>query len=117
MTDEIEEAVARGICKARGIDPDGSTGRRVECSLEESDLRGPGNILPSRQVKRWEQFQEHAEGAIAAHKSALAKDGMGIRPREATEEMAMALSNALREKPVNLSAIWRAGWDAHKPDG
>ena len=102
MTDEMIEAVAQAIREARN--------------------EAMGRTAP---------YPDHlsiieARAAIAAHKSALAKAGLGIRPREATEEMVMAGQHAydktdcgLTDAPSPIEAAWQAMWDAHpdKPDG
>ena len=88
MTDEIEEAVAR--------------------AMKNASRKTYGHWQPC------DELEVMAKAAIAAHKSALAKAGLGIRPREATREMytaALALQGSL--------SIWQAMWGAYpdKPDG
>ena len=91
MTDEmIEEAVARAICCPNGCDVASST---------RDDIAGKVAIC---QAHTWDQT---ARAAIAAHKAALAKAGLGIRPREPTEEM----GGGPRAK-----MIWRDMWDGYE---
>ena len=88
MTDEIEEAVAR--------------------AMKDASRKAYGHWQPC------DELEVMAKAAIAAHKSALAKAGMGIRPREPTEGMCRA---ATEKRRLMAEAIWKAMWDAHKPDG
>ena len=103
MTDEMIEAGARAIAECDGI-PDGFT------DFNEYFL----DHLP--------HYLAQGRAAIAAHKSALAKAGLGIRPREPTPDQENAgqgsfdLTKSGRE---NCVLVWQAMWDAHpdKPDG
>ena len=112
MTNEMIEAVARAIAVAL---------KRNHIFDTESHWYASRGY----EVQR-EDFSKAANLAIAAHKSALAKAGLGIRPREATEEMVMAGQHAydktdcgLTDAPSPIEAAWQAMWDAHpdKPDG
>ncbi|KKK50077.1 hypothetical protein LCGC14_3128660, partial [marine sediment metagenome] len=67
---------------------------------------------------------DEAKTAIATHKSALAKSGLGIRPRKPTEEMVTAASEVVSPPgPQNhrhrKRRYWKAMWDKYpdKPDG
>ena len=59
-----------------------------------------------------------AEHAIKAYLAILAKAGMGIRPREPTEEMDRAARpvDSVRHAWGTHLEFWQALWDAHKPD-
>ncbi len=101
MTDEMIEAVARAIFDtAVGADKWDNrfyTEERRECAGS-------------------------AKAAIKAFKEALAKAGLGIRPREPTPDQENAgrgsfdLTKSGRE---NCVLVWQAMWDAHpdKPNG
>ena len=75
-----------------------------------------------------------AEHAIKAFREALAKAGLGIRPRKPTKEMIESARQPLPAEvvkdgrdetgrgPYTISlghpaAFWRAMWDTGKPDG
>lgn len=92
MTDEMIEAVARAIVLADGLNPL----ERLEAGDET--------------LFRWEINQPRARAAIAAHKSALAKAGLGIRPRKPTEAM---LDTATKNKQLLARAFWQAMWDEY----
>jgi len=62
---------------------------------------------------------------VEAYEKSLAKAGLGIRPREATDAMDAAGTNAFEKLDVNeyiyqriADDIWQAMWDGYeKPDG
>ena len=56
------------------------------------------------------------EAAIEAHEKSLAKVGLGIRPREPTEEM-LGEGEPNDRLGTMCTQIWQAMWDAYKPDG
>ena len=92
MTDEIEEAVAAAI-------------------WDSQETSEPGDWEITKRVcgeDHWEvkECYQQARAAIAAHKSALAKAGLKILPREPTQEM----GGGPRAK-----MIWRDMWDEY-PD-
>ena len=100
MTDEMIEAVAR--------------------AMKNASRKTYGHWQPC------DELEVMAKAAIAAHKSALAKAGLGIRPREATEEMATVGQHAydktacgLTDSDSPIRAAWQDMFDAHpdKPDG
>ena len=118
MTDEmIEEAVAREVHRLHPVSLVGVIAWK-NLTLDERD-----------------ECIIIAQGAIKVYKSALAKAGLGIRPREPTEEMIkhghaagmrknaiwdlFSHEQALAIQSTFLPAAWQAMWDAHsdKPDG
>ena len=82
----------------------GNTGFPGKYPLEEAH----------KAVKRF--IREEVSRIIEAYHAALAKAGLGIRPREPTEAMCRAATERQR---LMAEAIWKAMWDAHpdKPDG
>ena len=103
MTDEMIEAVARAIAQVYGR-------QRVYDKTDRwHDSRG-------HCVQR-EDNRRAASAAIAAHKESLAKAGLGIRPREATQEMAnagwSALAIAAGDPQAASWSIWQAMWDKY----
>ena len=107
MTDEMIEAVTRAICKDF---------REHLCC--QNDTLHATNCFSGI-------YDRAARAAIAAHKDALAKAGMGIRPREATEEMraggrdAVHMAWEAKDARITARAVWQAMWDKYpdKPDG
>ena len=91
MTDEIEEAVAR--------------------AMKNASRKAYGHWPP------FDESEVMAKAAMAAHKSALAKAGYKILPREATQEMLSAISGNI--PPCDHADAWEAMWYAHpdKPAG
>lgn len=57
---------------------------------------------------------EQTQAAIKAYKEALAKAGLGIRPRKATKEMLQAASVFKIGVESNPPLAWQAMWDAHE---
>lgn len=105
MTDEvIEGAVARAIREAR------------------NEAMGRTTPYPDH----FKHYRE-ARAAISAHKSALTKAGLGIRPREATKKMVDGLGTGQLKNSYVLKAtydamcikVYKAMWDAYpdKPNG
>ena len=103
MTDEMIEAVAQAIREARNEAMGRTTPYPDHLSIIE------------------------ARAAIAAHKSALAKAGLGIRPREPTAESiaegVLFLVDANLDGPDGVGesdalGCWQAMWEhPDKPDG
>ncbi|KKL95222.1 hypothetical protein LCGC14_1856750 [marine sediment metagenome] len=107
MTDEIEEAVAR--------------------AMKNASRKAYGHWPP------FDESEVMAKAAMAAHKSALAKAGYKILPREATHAMERAYfttempkfdarashGKRNRNNRAKMLARWQAMWDAHpdKPAG
>ena len=97
MTDEMIEAVARAIREARNEVMGRTTPYPDHLSIIE------------------------ARAAIAAHKSSLAKAGLGIRPREPTpdqENAGRCSFDPTKTGRENCVLVWQAMFDAHpdKPD-
>ena len=109
MTDEMIEAVARAICKSEMSDV-GTFGTEICCQFAPASQRYEGGENLERCC--WKDSIDTARAAMAAHESALAKAGLGIRPRKATKEMVSAASFS-----ANTTAIWQDMWDHYKPDG
>ena len=99
MTDEIEEAVARAIWDSQDAAEDGDweITKRV-CGKDNWEV---------------EECYQQARAAIAAHKSTLAKAGMGIRPRVATVTMCMATAAPSGDQADNFR-LWQAMWDVYE---
>ena len=106
MTDEMIEEIALAICLEQALTEEGPDGKACD-----------GSCVTCR---------NQARAAVQAHKIVLFRDGLGIRPREATEEMTMAGQHAydktdcgLTDAPSPIEAAWQEMWDRHpdKPDG
>ena len=114
MTDEMIEAVARAVCSSKGTNPD----------MCISGRSGTDGVTEECFQRAWELEVGPAHTAIAAHEESLAKAGLGIRPRKATEEMAMAGQHTydktacgLTDSSSPIGAAWQDMFDAYKPDG
>ena len=112
MTDEmIKEAVARALAQCDGFTP------LMYKALPDGFSAKTGSVASKR------RYRDEAHTAITAHKKSLAKAGLGIRPRDATQEMANAGWSALAIAAGDPQAapwpVWQAMWDKHpdKPDG
>ena len=88
----------------------------LEAAKEAHALRRFGQSHDQLDVGRGACNTSETLTAIRAYTESLTKSGLGIRPREATEEMCRA---ATEKQRLMAEAIWKAMWDAHpdKPDG
>ncbi len=144
MTDEMIEAATRAIKEAfsryyvEGTSdndlhspPYRAPWYLIDTSTAEPDVNWPGELIqeydnPQAAYDHRERLA--AQAAIKAHKAALTKAGLGIRPREPTEESIVegvaALINANLDSPNGVGEsdardCWQAIWDKYldKPDG
>ncbi|KKL62863.1 hypothetical protein LCGC14_2180940 [marine sediment metagenome] len=143
MTDEMIEAATRAIKEAfsryyvEGTSdndlhspPYRAPWYLIDTSTAEPDVNWPGELIqeydnPQAAYDHRERLA--AQAAIKAHKAALTKAGLGIRPREATSEMAIEGAKAMEGWEHTHGTVivgqpkdvWQAMWDAHpdKPDG
>ena len=98
MTDAEVEAVARAICRDRGVSPDLML---VMCHAFDDGRPETAVSIPA-----WRNYVSAARTANLAYRAALAKAGLKILAREPTWEMVNAAWAA-----GDAAETWRDMWD------